>query len=425
MAYTYEVPEVGEGVVEVEITEWKVSVGDAVTRDQPLCEVTTDKASLEISSPVDGVLSERFAEEGDIVAVHTPLAVFDTDGATGTAPAAPSSPAAEALTAVVPPPPGAGVRAAPAVRRRAQELGVDLQGITGTGPGGRVVHADVERAAAAPAATTPNLSTSAAAPARKGASSPPSARPAQAFKAPPPASTAADRRIPIRGVRRKIFERMQEAKRTAPHFTYVEEVDATRLVDLRAQLKPLAAARGVRLTYLPFFARACSIAFRDFPEVNSTVDEEAFEVVEHGAHHLGFACDTPNGLVVPVVRDVQARSILDLAAVLDDLFTRAKAGKCTLQELSGSTFTITGVGSIGGVMATPILNRPEVAILGTNTIRKQPVVVGDDDRIEVRSMTYLSNSFDHRIIDGAMGARFTARVKQLLEQPAALLLEDA
>lgn len=427
-SYTFVVPEIGEGVVEVEITEWKVAAGEVVAKDQPLCEVTTDKASVEISSPVAGVLAERFAEDGDIVRVHTPLARFDVEGAAAASPAksaseqdsAKSAPQAAPTRAPTPsqaptvaPPPVARhadgpAKAAPAVRRRARELAVDLSSVPGSGPGGRVMHADLEAATRAPASP-------AAAPRAQAAPSLPTPR---------AAATREDRRIPIRGVRRKIFERMQEAKRVAPHFTYVEEIDATALVQIRADLKALAAKRGVKLTYLPFFAKACSVAFADFPEINATMDEEARELVVHGAHHMGFACDTPNGLVVPVVRDVQDKPILTIAAEMDDLFARAREGRCTPAELSGSTFTITGVGSIGGVLATPILNRPEVAILGTNAIRKRPVVT-DDDQIVIRHMTYLSNSFDHRVIDGAVGARFTARLKEILEQPTSLLLELA
>lgn len=422
MAYTFEVPEVGEGVVEVEITQWKVQVGEHVTRDQPLCEVTTDKASLDVSSPVEGVLVERFAEEGDIIAVHTPLARFDADGlnepspepsvAEERAPAPPSSDSSGVPRSVQPAPPpvaprpsGGPAKAAPAVRRRARELSIDLTEVEGTGKGGRVTHGDLAAHGSAPT----------------GAQVPAEGRSAPAPRVSRPSPE--DEVVPIRGVRRKIFERMQEAKRTAPHFTYVEEVDATRLVALRAELKPLAEARGIKLTYLPFFAKACSLAFREFPEINAVVDEEARTVTRRGAHHMGFACDTPNGLVVPVVRDVQAKTLLEVAAEMNDLFERARVGRCTPQELTGSSFTITGVGSIGGVLATPILNRPEVAILGTNTIRRRPVVLDDSDEIVIRHMTYLSNSFDHRIIDGAVGARFTARIKALLEKPASWLLE--
>lgn len=427
MAYTFEMPEVGEGVVEVEVVAWKAALGTRVEVDQPLCEIATDKATLEISSPVAGVLTERFCDEGAFIKVHTPLCILDDAASASARPAPAAAPPAPAPPAAAPPaaappapvaasaPPAASstpraasgpasdpasrelTKATPAVRRRARELGIDVGAVPGTGPGGRVSHDDLHAFQARPSAQ---------------------ARP------PAPAASREDRRVPIRGVRRRIAERLQEAKRVAPHFTYVEEFDATDLVALREQLKPVAAARGIRLTFLPFFAKACSRAFADFPEVNSTMDEAAQELVVHGSHHMGFACDTPNGLVVPVVRDVDTKSLFAIAIEMDDLFTRARQGRCSREELSGSSFTITGVGSIGGVLATPILNRPEVAIVGTNAIRKRPVVL-DDDRIVVRSMSYLSNSFDHRVIDGAHGARFTARLKALLEAPAQLLLEDA
>jgi pyruvate dehydrogenase E2 component (dihydrolipoamide acetyltransferase) len=232
--------------------------------------------------------------------------------------------------------------------------------------------------------------------------------------------TGAEERIKIVGLRRKIAEQMARSKSTAAHFTYVEEIDALRLVAVRDALKGQAKARGVKLTYLPFIMKACSIAFRDFPNLNAVMDEERFELVVKGDHNLGFSCDTPQGLYVPVVKNVEQKSILRIAAEIADLSERTRAGKAQLHELTGSTFTVTSVGN-KGVLATPVINVPEVAILGVNAIREQAVVV--DGKIEVRPRFYLSPSFDHRIIDGAVAARFVDRLKELIEAPESLLLE--
>lgn len=422
MSFVFELPEIGEGVVEGEVVEWKVAVGDAVAVDQPLCDIMTDKATVEISSPRAGTVVQLFGEAGDIIKVHTPLAEIDESGAPASAPApkkaapapapapkkaapapAPAPQKAAPAPAPAPAPVAAGGRtkAAPAVRRHAREEGIDISAVPGSGPGGRVTHDDVAAFAKGPSAGAPA----------------PIAPPALPQVMP----SGAEERIRIIGLRRKIAEQMVRAKRTAPHFTYVEEVDVTRLVEMRGRLKARAAERGVKLTYLPFVMKACSVVFREFPNVNAWMDEEAFELVVKGDHHIGVACDTPRGLYVPVVRNVEQKSVLHIAAELADLTARTRAGTATLQELTGSTFTITGVGSIGGVLATPILNVPEVAILGFNTIRPRPMVV--DGEVAVRQMTWLSPSFDHRVIDGAVGARFTAALKAVLEQPESFVLE--
>jgi pyruvate dehydrogenase E2 component (dihydrolipoamide acetyltransferase) len=288
------------------------------------------------------------------------------------------------------------------VRRHAAELDVDIQSVPGSGRRGQVTRSDVD-AVATPA--QPVL-------------------PLAPVALPQVMASGAETRVPLVGVRRQIAQRMVAAKQTAPHFTYVEEVDCTSLVALRSRLKERAEKRGLSLTFMPFFAKACSIAFRDFPNVNAVMDEALSELVVRGDHHMGFACDTPSGLMVPVVRNIEQKSILHIAAEMNDLFARAKVGKATRAELSGSTFTITSVGSIGGVLATPILNTPEVAILGVNAIRKR-AVVDANDQIVVRHMTMLSPSFDHRIIDGAVAARFVARLKDILETPEQLLLDLA
>lgn len=429
MAYVFELPEIGEGVVEGEVVSWAVEIGDAIERDQPVCEIMTDKATVEISSPVSGTVTKLCGDPGDIIKVHSPLAEIDqADGGTkapakaetpsapapATAATAPAAPAAPAVTAPPVAPPRrdaatisdpstrAHTKAPPAVRREAKELSVDIHRVPGSGPGGRVTHSDVQAFA------------------NQGSDVPlPIAPPALPQVLP----TGAEETVRIIGLRRKIAQQMVVSKTTAPHFTYVEEIDATRLVDIRNRLKPIAAAQGVKLTYLPFIAKACSIAFREFPNMNAWMNTDKYELTVKGDHNIGIATDTPQGLFVPVVHNVEQKSILRIAAEMADLSARTRVGKASKEELTGSTFTLTSVGNIGGVLATPILNVPEVAILGVNMIRDRAMVV--DGEICVRKMFYLSPSFDHRIIDGAVAARFVARLKAILEQPETLLLEMA
>ncbi len=407
MSYTFELPEVGEGVVEAEIAKWLVAVGARVERDQPICEITTDKAQIEISSPRAGTVLTLHGKPGDIVRVHAPFVEIDESGATAPAsvpkPAAPAAQAAptapRAATVAAPMIPSGPTRAAPAVRRHAKEADVDIHAVAGSGPSGRVTHDDV-------AAHTSSAPEPIAAPAL------PQVRP-----------SGTEERVAIIGIRRKIAEQMVKAKHTAPHFTYVEEVDVTALVALREQLKARAEQRGVKLTYLPFVMKATSLVLRDFPNVNAVMDEAKFELVVKADHNFGLATDTPQGLFVPVIRNVEQKSILRIAAEMADLTDRTRKGKAKLDELRGGTLTFTSVGNIGGVFATPILNVPEVAIIGVNAIRDRAMVV--DGNICVRKMMYLSPSFDHRIIDGAVGARFVAALKSVLEHPEALLLDLA
>ncbi|MEQ1569820.1 MAG: dihydrolipoamide acetyltransferase family protein, partial [Myxococcota bacterium] len=291
--------------------------------------------------------------------------------------------------------PSGPTKAAPAVRREARELGIDIHAVTGTGPGGRVTHDDL-RGAEAPA-------------------------PVVAPALPQVLPSGGEERIKLVGVRRKIAEQMRKSKSTAAHFTYVEEVDCGELVSLRTRMKKIAGERGIKLTYIPILMKAVSVVLRDFPNLNAVMDEEAFELVVKADHNIGLSTDTPNGLFVPVVRNVERKSILELAVELEELTTRTRAGKAKLDELRGGTFTMTSVGSIGGVFATPILNIPEVAILGVNAIRDQAVV--RDGQIVIRPMMYLSPSFDHRVIDGALGARFVAALKDVIEHPEKLLME--
>ena len=428
--FIFELPEIGEGVVEGEIVRWLVKPGDAVTQNQPLCEVMTDKATVEISTPRAGRVVAVRHREGDIVKVHSPLVDIDESGSAAPAPAtavppsgpapAPAPPPAPAPATAAPPsapapaappsapppapapapaalPPGGKTLATPAVRSHARTAGVELTAVPGSGKAGRVTHADIDAFVAH----------------------------AAEVKAPPAlpqvAPAAGDRRVRIIGLRRKIAEKMVQSYRTAPHFTYVDEVDATRLVALRETLKGRAEAAGVTLTYIPFIMKALASVFREFPNVNATMDEENFELVVRGDVNIGLATDTDAGLYVPVIKQVQNKSILELAREIADLTARTRAGKVELSELQGGSFTITSVGNIGGRFATPILNHPEVAILGVNQIHDRPMVI--DGQIVARKMFYLSPSFDHRVIDGAVAARFVSALKVLLEAPEALLLE--
>ncbi|HKE02108.1 MAG TPA: dihydrolipoamide acetyltransferase family protein, partial [Planctomycetota bacterium] len=303
------------------------------------------------------------------------------------------------------------VLAAPATRRLAREKGVDINGIKGSGPHGRVLREDVEGAlsgvpAALPAEEEEATEVAAAAP------------------APAPAPAAGDRRIPFRGLRRKIAEAMVRSKHTAAHFTVVEDLDVTELVALREKAKAIGEPQGVKVTYLPFILKALVVALRENPTLNATLDEATQEVVIRGAFNFGIAVDTPDGLIVPVVKNVDQKGVLVLARELAELAERTRSKKVTVDDLQGSTFTITNAGNIGGILATPIINFPEVAILGVHRIRREPGVVVRDGReiVEPRSMMMLSCSIDHRIVDGAAGARFLMRLKELLEQPALLLL---
>ena len=426
--FVFELPEIGEGVVEGEIVRWLVKEGEAIQADQPLCEIMTDKATVEISSPRGGRVARLYGEEGDVINVHSPLVDIDlAGGAAAPAPAPARTPApapapapapvaaapapAPAVVAAPAPvvaerPAGSKTLATPAVRSYARDLEVDIDAVAGTGKGGRVTREDLARAASsAPASVAEAAWIPAAVP-------PPAVA---------PLATRQDERIRIIGLRRKIAEKMAESYRLVPHFTYVDEVDATRLVALRKTLKGGAEERGAKLTFLPFIMKALVQVFREFPTVNANIDEERFELLVRGEVNIGIATDSPQGLYVPVVKNVEQKSLVELAREVADLTQRTREGRVQLADLQGGTFTITSVGNIGGRFATPIINHPEVAILGVNQIHPRPVVVGG--QIVARDMMYLSPSFDHRIIDGAVAARFVSALQAVLEAPESLLLE--
>ena len=427
--YTFELPEIGEGVLEGEVVKWLVNEGDVVVQDQPVCEVMTDKANVEISVRDGGKVLKLYAEEGDVVKIHSPLMDIDQAGAgspaakpapapkkaapkPAPAPKAAPKPAPAPKAAPKPAPAPVATRpsaaatrsktlATPAVRRRARELGVTLNAVPGSGKDGRVTKADVEAFSAGGGLPTPNA---------------PVAVP-QVHAIP----SGHEERIKIIGLRRKIAEQMVKSYTTAPHFSYVDEVDMTDLVTIRRSLKAAAAARGVRLTYLPFIMKALCQVFKEFPNFNANVEEDPLALVVKGDINIGIAVDAPQGLYVPVVKNVEQKSILQLAAEVADLTERTRSGNVQLDELQGGTFTITSVGNIGGMFATPIINHPEVAILGVNKIHQRPVVRNGE--IVIRDMLYLSPSFDHRCIDGAVAARFVTALKEQLQTPGELLME--
>ena len=419
MSYVFELPEVGEGVTEAELVKWSVEVGEVIEPDQVVCEVMTDKATMEINCPVGGTVVEVCRLEGDILPVHAALLKLSQDGSTPVkssdrsvkSSAAPEPVALKPTTAPKPEPvskaapvstpttpnPSGKVLASPAVRAFAKEQGAELQGISGTGKGGRITRDDV-RSQGTPVHTSQ-------------------------IKAPPAVqvqASRADQVVKIVGLRRKIAEKMLDSVQRAPHFTYVDEIDMTDLVAMRGQLKGLAAEYGVKLTYIPFIMKALVQVFREFPTVNAVINEADFSMIVRSEVNIGIACDTPQGLYVPVIKNVEQKSILELAAEITDITTRTREGKVSLAELQGGTFTITSVGNIGGRFATPIINHPEVAILGVNQIHDRPMVVNGE--IVARKMMYLSPSFDHRVIDGAVAARFISALKGILENPASLLL---
>jgi pyruvate dehydrogenase E2 component (dihydrolipoamide acetyltransferase) len=406
MAFEFRLPDIGEGVVEGEIVKWHVKAGDQIRVDQPMVEVMTDKATVEIPSPKAGVVKEIRAQEGKTCAVGAVMVVID-DGSAGAAVAHQPTTAKEERQFVeskVPAPASSSsdkVMATPATRKLARDLGVDLSNVAGSGPHGRVTAEDV-RAAANGHGAAHQVKPSEWAPI--------------AVK-----SEAADERVPFRGVRKKIAENMHRARQTAAHFTYVEECDMTELVALRKRAKSRAEERGIKLSFLPFIVKAVCAGLKKFPIVNSTLDEAKGEIVLRKHYHVGVAAATAEGLIVPVVRDADQRSLFDIAHQLDALTEKAKAGKATREELTGSTFTISSLGTLGGVLATPILNFPEVAILGVHKIKETPVV--RDGAIVIRSMMNLSISLDHRVVDGYEGAQFLQHVISLLEDPTLMFME--
>jgi pyruvate dehydrogenase E2 component (dihydrolipoamide acetyltransferase) len=423
----FKLPDIGEGVAEGEIVKWLVQPGDAVAEHQAVVEVMTDKATVEIPAPGAGTIGELRAKAGDVVPVGSVLYTLQMAGGAAAAPAhkaahdAPTAPAASSAPAAALPARGDSngkVLAVPSARRVARELGIDLSSVPGSGRNGVVRRADVEAFAAQGGAQD-----AAEAPAQAPATA---AQPA-ARSAPAPLSVAPgerETRVPFRGVRRKIAEAMVRSKFTAPHFTVVEEIDVTELVALRESAKAIGAEQDVKVTYMPFLMKAVALGLVRHPMLNGRLDEAAGELVHFHHVDIGVAMDTAQGLIVPVVREVQAKGVLQLAAELGELAERTRAGKVKPDELKGSTFSITNAGNIGGTLATPIINFPDIAILGVHRIVKRPGVIETPtgDQIAVRQYMNVSCSVDHRLADGADAARFVAYLRRLLERPGLLAL---
>lgn len=470
--FEFKLPDIGEGVAEGEIVAWHVNAGDVVKEDQPMVEVMTDKATVTIGAPKKGTILSTHASVGQIVPVGSLLVAIDTADAVAAAPSV-AAPASAPVAAAAPPKPSAAPKSAsgegpaatavgdikdtvpgssffgtktatdvlsapapkpskpngahdeghfdarplatPAVRKLARDLSVDLRKVKPTGAGNRVSLDDVKRFASAASAPS-----SASAPVAK----------AGLGRAPVSISIPAgtrdrgaplEERKPFVGVRRKIAERMQTSTQTAAHFTFVEECDVGRLKEFRARMRPAADKAGVKLSFLPFIVKAVVGALKKHPVLNSALDESTNELVYRKYFHIGIAASTDQGLMVPVVKDADQKTILEIAAEIDRLGNAAKAGNIASADLSGSGFTITSLGTQGGLFATPVLNFPEVGILGVHQIKKKPVV--KDDQIVIGEVMLLSLSFDHRIVDGHVGAAFAYDIIGYLESPETLMLE--
>lgn len=441
--YAIRTPDIGEGIAEVELVAWHVKPGDEVKEDQVLADVMTDKATVEIPSPVNGKVTELMAEVGKQISVGAVLIRLEVEGAGNEkAPAerqevvAPAQAGAQGLSgagktldpglrrddksgrddkqsgadeaprpAKRPPvhapvamrPAGEKPIASPAIRRRAWELGIELQFVHGSGPSGRITQQDLDIYLAS------------------------RGQPAQALGGTTYAERNDEAEVPVIGLRRKIAQKMQEAKRRIPHFSYVEEIDVTELEALRARLNAKYGAERGKLTVLPMLARAVVLAVRDFPMMNARFDDDAGVVTRYGAVHLGMAAQTPNGLMVPVIRHAETMDMWSFAKEVSRLADAARTGKASRDELQGSTITISSLGPLGGIVTTPVINHPEVAIIGVNRIVERPVF--QNGNVVARKLMNLSSSFDHRVVDGMDAAEFIQAVRALLEAPAMLFVE--
>jgi len=431
-----QLPEIGEGVTEGELVRWLVKPGDAVKPDQPLVELMTDKATVEVPSPAGGTVKELKFKEGDVIKVGAAFVILDEGGAAASAPApkaapapapaaakAPAAPAPAAMAPktgfnkpapavsasggsadVYPPPMDVHVLATPSTRRLAREANVDINNIQGTGLAGRVTRDDVLKSQGATGAGMPTYA-------------PPRLEDLQGFVS----QQGKEDREPLRGIRKKIAENMQMAKHIIPHFTLMDEANVTSLVKMREDLKDAAEKKGVKVTYLPFVMKALIATIREFPKFNSSIDDNAQEIVSKKYFNVGFAADTPNGLVVPVLKDADRKTIFQLSAEILDLAKRARDGKLKLEEMKGATFTVTNIGSVGGTYATPIINHPEVAIFGMYKIQDRPYVV--DGQLEIAKFMNFTVTCDHRLIDGAEAARFLSAFIKRIENPGLLMMD--
>ncbi|PBI96036.1 Lipoamide acyltransferase component of branched-chain alpha-keto acid dehydrogenase complex [Variovorax boronicumulans] len=400
---TIKVPDLGEGIAEVELVAWRVQPGDTVTEDQVLADVMTDKATVEIPSPVAGRVVALGGEVGQQIAVGAELIRIDVADGGEAQEAVPAVPAVSAPAPAAMPAPAERARpsagkplAAPAVRHRAAVLGIDLRQVPGSSADGRILHEDLDAWLLR----------------RPGPPAPDAARYAERHD---------EEAVPVTGVRRRIAQRMQDAMRRIPHFTYVEEVDVTELELLRARINERWGGERAHLTLLPLLVRAVVLAVPRFPQINARFDDEAGVLTRHGAVHVGIATQTAAGLMVPVLRHAEARDLWSSATEIARLADAARAGRATRDELSGSTLTVTSLGALGGIASTPIINAPEVAIVGVNRIVQRPVMLGG--AVVARRMMNLSSSFDHRVVDGQLAAEFVQAVRASLECPALLFIE--
>ncbi|MDZ3993232.1 dihydrolipoamide acetyltransferase family protein [Pseudomonas sp. Teo4] len=418
--HVIKMPDIGEGIAQVELVEWFVKVGDVITEDQVVADVMTDKATVEIPSPVSGKVLALGGQPGEVMAVGSELIRIEVEGSgnhVDVPQAKPVEAPAVAAPVVAAPQPQPVVSqgtasctaapivprqanekplASPAVRKRALDAGIELRYVHGSGPAGRILHEDLDAFISKPQASV--------------------------GQAPGGYAKRTDsEQVQVIGLRRKIAQRMQDAKRRVAHFSYVEEIDVTALEALRQQLNQKHGDSRGKLTLLPFLVRALVVALRDFPQINATYDDEAQVITRHGAVHVGIATQGDNGLMVPVLRHAEAGSLWGNASEISRLAVAARSNKASREELTGSTITLTSLGALGGIVSTPVVNTPEVAIVGVNRIVERPVVI--DGQIVVRKMMNLSSSFDHRVVDGMDAALFIQAVRGLLEQPACLFVE--
>jgi len=414
-----QLPEIGEGVNEGELVSWLVQPGDTIEVDQPIVELMTDKATVEVPSPLAGTVKELKFGEGDTIEVGSTLITLDASAATAPAKApkkkperaaakSPSSPAAvspsmAASPSVVPPVAALEVLATPSTRRLAREMNIDINQLQGTGLAGRVTRDDI-------------LANSSGASMQAGP-----ATPVVGHSQPPFWNGGGEERVPLKGIRKKIAENMQMAKRVVPHFTLMDEANVSALVDLRTSLKPHAEKMGIKVTYLPFVFKALIATVKEFPKFNGMIDDAAQEIVYKKYFNVGFAADTPNGLLVPVIKNADQKTIYQMSQEIVDLATRARDGKLKLDEMKGATFTVTNIGSVGGTYATPIINHPEVAIFGMYKIQERPFI--EDGELTSAKFMNFTVTCDHRLIDGAEAARFLSAFISRMENPGRLMMD--
>jgi pyruvate dehydrogenase E2 component (dihydrolipoamide acetyltransferase) len=417
--YNFTLPDLGEGVTEGEIVKWLVKAGDVIKEDAPLVDVMTDKATVTVPSPKAGTVLRTHGNLGDMAKVHHPLVDMEIEGAVPKAAASshgisqavtPSAGTAKVPSAI---PGGAGekILATPVTRRMAKEHNIDLSNIEGTGPQGRVLKSDVEA----------HLSGSSATGSKPAASTSAHVKTVHIFA--PLTSSAQDERIPLTGLRKKIAEKMVKSKFTAPHYAFIEEVDATALIELRNRINDSLSKEGVKISFLPFFVKAVVAAFRKFPQVNSVMDEAQQTQIIRGERNIGIAAMTEKGLTVPVVKNADRHSIRSLGNEISRLGAAARDQKLKMDELTNGTFTITSLGNIGGLFATPILNHPEVGIMGVHKMRKVAKPGATDGSVVFKDVMLFSFCFDHRVIDGATGAEFAYEVIKHVEKPELLLVD--